>query len=382
VSFTLLSFSVLEMKRTHEESPSPNWNNRLVASWQGSHLPPDTWKIIYDLIGDDLRSILAIERVNLALYTAFGGFEKIIDFALARGRDDLIDRARRVSLDGETLLHSLKWTVLTHGEYDDSRSLFQQLALEMDRLEPNIRTRLASLDLANIPALVFAGGFVRVLMLCFLRRVGIKTPAGISEYYSDIDIWISLEIHDDQSRRPDELIASLVESEDEQPSSSNSVPVMTIQKNRWSKSPIQCISLGLHTNGSMLTFQQQLLYYFDFTCCQVAVTFREWDIGQVTLTPAFLYSLMTGSMFEGHPWRELPYPFRTCTEDMAISMKDQARLLLRFFKCMGLGYRDPTLSQYDVAHMERIFNSTNVQSALRSMRDDTTDYLFLQRLYG
>jgi hypothetical protein len=48
---------------------------------------------------------------------------------------------------------------------------------------------------------------------------------------------------------------------------------------------------------------------------------------------------------------------------------------------MGLGYRDPTLSQYDVAHMERIFNSTNVQSALRSMRD-TTDYRFLQRLYG
>jgi hypothetical protein len=375
------------MKRTKEPSLSPNWNKRLLSSWEASHIPLDTWKIIHSLLGNDLCSVLALGRVNLALYTAFGGFEKHVDFAVARGYDEIIERARRSTLKGETLLHSLKWAVLTHGEYDDSLSLFQQLTFELDRAEPNVRPILATLDLTSTPLPVLAGGFIRVLMLRFLRRVGVKTPVEISERYSDIDIWINSECiaRDEQL---EQFLASFIK-EPETARLQGSTPVRTFCENKWSEKPVQFILIGLPQNGGARSFVERLLYYFDFTCCQVAVTFREWDIGEVTLTPAFLYSLMTGCMFEGRSRPELPYPFRAPGLEndpsyygATVTIKDKARLLSRFFKFKALGYQDPTLSNYDVAHMERIFDSSRVQSVLGEMRDDPTNYLFLERLYG
>ncbi len=362
------------MKRTRQPTSSQvTWTNRLVLSFEETHMPQDMWKLVHAEL-DDIRDVLALGCVNVALYAAFGGVKNLIDYALIHGYHETITRARD-PVRGDDLFHPLQWTVLTNGEHDDSLSLTQKLAFEMDIVEPKLRGGIAGMEVR------LAGGFIRALMLRVLRRAGVATPASLSEDYTDIDAWFQ-----DIGVIPQQTYHQLLHSIGKIDVAKNANdPVQTIRENTWSEKPVQCILAHLFSSYGSLIHGLDIVSCFDFTCSQAGVTFTQGEMTGVVVTPGFMYSLLTGCMFEAHPRPHLPYPCTTIAVPewqvnapmRRVSPKDKARLLSRFFKLMRLGYRDPTLSAFDVACMDRLFRSAEVQDILKQIANDPTDYLFL-----
>jgi hypothetical protein len=376
------------MKRVRELSILPPWDSRLTRSWTETPLNKDMWRVIVAELASDVPAVLALGRTNLALYTTFGGFEHVLAFGLEHGHHQVVDKAKRAVLHGETLLHPLKWAIWTHGQGpDDSLSLFQQVASEMDRAEPKLRSSLVDLPNADSFPLI-AGGFVRVLLLRVLRRAGVETAPGLSEHYSDIDVWL-----DDMGLGWDRYHSLLLQIA-RHPSDRGVVErgdqgfaIRTYPpSNGWSDTKaVQCMIISSYGRGNGFNFAERALYNFDFTACQAGVKLSAWDQGEVLVTPACLYSLLTGRMFIGPrpllilwPLRQaeaVPAPFQHILQSIG-EAKLEVRLLTRFFKYMRLGYKDAMLSPYEVAHMARLLESEHATRIRTLMAEEKTDYMF------
>lgn len=363
------------MKRFREPDIVVPWPVRLRESWDSMPLPRDMWRTIIVELVDDLPAVLALGRVNLALYATLGGFEHMLKFILTHGHEAAMDRSRRAVVNGNMLLHPLKWACWTEGNYVPDAPLFQQVAAEMDRAEPGIRRNW--IDTEPVP--VIAGGFVRVLMLRLLRRAGVTTPPQLSEHYGDIDVWFEAKTDSVQPYIPlmTQIAPRTVLTEEK----TEQHTIYTFPRNEWSaRTQVQCILTHLDAAGR--SYAECVLYYFDFTPCQVGVILRTCGDGEVVLTPAFLYSLLTGRMFIGPRLLPLPgcrWPFDSREWGLCdhIQLKQRARLLRRFSKYMHLGYTDALLSAYDVARMTRLLTSASTQEILGKMALDDIDYMFL-----
>ena len=166
---------------------------------------------------------------------------------------------------------------------------------------------------------VIAGGYVRVLCLNLFQRY-LKSVSCLSLEHNDIDIW-DLDLYHKK----------------EEP--------ISLNENR-----IQLIPIHSRMNLTRQTLSY-IITFFDWTCTQACLTLTDQFNPVITVTPAFIYSILnTGAMFAACSFRnhyfkwpfELDVNLRSTYEGNhvrhPITMK--LNLVERYLKYKSRGYRD------------------------------------------
>jgi hypothetical protein len=386
------------MKRVRESVSSTQvpWPDRLRTSWDATGLPRDMWRLIVEgYMGPDTTARLALSRVNVALYAAYGGLDKLFDHVFKTGDQERVRTARRVAAAVETFFHPLRLAVLTEGGFDDSRSLVDRVYGELETAELRLLQLFAGTDPELPTNPVLAGGLARALFLRACRKAGLPVAPALLDTYGDSDIWLMRSQHarngwSDYWPLTRRLFQDALVDDGE--GTLKEVLRTVPAGNEWSDRPIQLILPHHGTNEDMEEFVRVLLTTFDFTACQVALTGRWWMPGEgaLTMTPLFVYSALSGHMTQGRERpRAVPFPFTQLkpTEHSfswvgpspkKVDPVEKARLLRRFFKYLALGYTYPELSVYQLAWQRRIFEGPDVQRALTPVTKipDSADYPF------
>jgi hypothetical protein len=350
------------------------------------------WQLLVDdYFGMDTSVRLALGRVNVALYAAYGGLDTLFDHVFKTGDQERIRKARHVAASGDTFFHPLRLAVLTNGEYDDSVSLYERTLAELDRAEPRLRGLFTGLDPEPPMAPLLAGGLVRALFLRAGRKAGLPIARALVDTYGDADVWLWRHPETAWSEWATLLFRLFGQERGEVDTRWHNEVLRTAPAGgNWSDRPIQLI-LPFHGQSSpdLSSFIRLVLTTFDFTACQVGLGGRWWaDDGALCMTPLFAYSILSGHMTQGRDrMRVVPFPFKFLgagepvgwsQPPRAVDPVDKARLLRRFFKYLALGYTYPELSAHELALQRRIFEGPDVQRDLAPVKaaQDSADYPF------
>lgn len=273
------------------ETLKKNWYLRV----GNTHLLPELWRSISDQL--NLLDYVHLSQVCVGVYYSLDTFKVVV----SKGLD-----SPRFSTHGftpislSTLLHPIRWALWT-GNWDPEYSfetLFQEYLMELD-FAKMFRT-LAHCD----GLLVVAGGYVRSLLLEFLRKhlcQEIKPYKLLTPEFNDVDIWINdtkLTPHFRQkffSSLPGKRSPGVTSTQFYQNYTWNNLKLQYIHYSHAS-----VLDVGMYSLYDYKTpFANQVIGKFDFNCTQFSLSGSWYELfgGDCIVTPYALWSLLDGVMF-------------------------------------------------------------------------------------
>ncbi len=242
--------------------------------------------------GNDFLNMLQLCK---QFYFCFGGIVNIFKRAIALKDYKLLTQGARKTQNIETLLHKLQWQYLSKNSSNVSQAILHEISLDVQLCEglDASQLKLADKTFWEKNAMI-TGNFVRSIIIKALKKNNISIAKNLIVNTNDSNINIFIK----QVSFP---IASFYSNLNQIHIDQNVNLVVIKKPNLLSNTkPIHFIQ----TNDDAFNIIEKevfatLIKTFEFTCSQISIYGSYWwrKNPQILVTPAFLFSLLSGQMY-------------------------------------------------------------------------------------
>ncbi len=311
-------------KRTREVDNKKNKANQL------SIIPIDIWRFIGTF---DIYIQLYLSHTCKSFYLLFGSLVDILQNAIIQKNHLLLTNAAKYVGPIECFLHPLCWSKISkHSRF----SPLQMIQFEI----PNYLSKPKEFKQQYWENdIMIAGGAICALVISAFRKFNVSICSVLTADYGDIDVFVT-----DFAIMNKSIFGPSIYSN-----------LLTDDKHFSGLSDCRTVQI-IKT--------QTTIGQFDFTPTQVALYGIEWWLNaKVSVTPAFIFSLMTGKMYLNY-FASIPWPFENLDSQLifpcprytelenSILERFKISCINRLLKYLKKGYTDILLSSEEIDSMK------------------------------